>query len=94
MCLRYAPPPAVDPAEQQALGASENWRMQDQENEKSGALTQHTGASMRVSIPPFCFLFMLKKVLRLLQGKVLKFRPGKCLQFVPWKNLKIPPKAA
>ena len=50
-------PCVLFPAEQQALGASENQSVQEQENEQLGALTPHKSASMRGSIPPLLIPF-------------------------------------
>ena len=88
LCL---PPPAVDPAEQQALGASENWRMQAQENEQPGALTQHTSASMRGSVPPLLLPFYAEESPEFAAGKSPEVSAGEMLAICALEKPEDPP---
>ena len=87
-------PSVLFPAEQLAPGASENWRMQDQENEQPGALTQHTSASMRGSIPPLLLPFYAEESPEIAAGKSPEVSAGEMLAICAVETLKIPPKTA
>ena len=84
-------PSVLFPAEQQALGASENWRMQDQENEQPGALTQHTSASMRGSIPPLLLPFCAEESPEIAAGKGPEISAGEMLAICAVEKPEDPP---
>ena len=84
-------PSALFPAEQQALGASENQSVQEQENEQPGALTPHTSASMRGSIPPLLIPFHAEENLEIAAGKSSEVSAGEMLAICAVEKPEDPP---